>query len=109
MSPVSAPPLKLMSTPPTTSVKLPVMFGPNITGRLFCDTNEAGNGIVFRGEKAFSYATGTEAYTYAVYKPSSESNRRATVDLNANNSHAAYENAETVQPASMSALILIKL
>ncbi len=27
MSPVSAPPLKLMLAPPTTSVKLPVMFG----------------------------------------------------------------------------------
>lgn len=30
MSPVSAPPLKLMLAPPTTSVKLPVMFGHSI-------------------------------------------------------------------------------
>lgn len=30
MSPVSAPPLKIMLAPPATSVKLPVMFGHSI-------------------------------------------------------------------------------
>lgn len=86
----------------------PMMFGPNITGSLFCDTNEAGNGLVFRGEGAHIYSVGSETYSYATYKPSNNVHIRAKIDFSAGASSSVYGGSSTVQPSAMASLVLIK-
>lgn len=84
------------------------MFGPNITGAIFCDTNTAGNGLVFRGEGAHIYSVGSEIFSYATYKPSYTVNIRAKIDFSAGASSSVYGESSTVQPSAMASLILIK-
>ena len=81
---------------------------PNITGSLFCDTNEAGNGLVFRGEGAHIYSVGSETYSYATYKPSNNVHIRAKIDFSAGASSSVYGGSSTVQPSAMASLVLIK-
>lgn len=81
---------------------------PNITGSLFCDTNESGNGLVFRGEGAHIYSVGSETYSYATYKPSYNVHIRAKIDFSAGASSSVYGGSSTVQPSAMASLVLIK-
>ena len=103
MSPVSAPPLKLMPAPPVTSVKLPVMFGPNITGT------------------GWFYGTETIEYTTGALRGDNTSRTREhgahgdvvkqypQLQLDASWSDAQYGAASNVQPNSLRALALIKI
>lgn len=101
MSPVSAPPLKLMPAPPTTSVKLPVMFGPNITGTILGAAND---GHYFTG--AFSRTGDGPSKTYRADGGIERYN--STADFYASRSSGVYSKATTVQPSAMVALVLIK-
>ena len=98
MSPVSAPPLKLMPAPPTTSVKLPVMFGPNITGGTLWAESSYENPMT----GCFYYA-GNDLYGSG----STDKDNRG-IYMNASRANAIYGRATTVQPSSMTVLFCIK-
>ena len=100
MSPVSAPPSKLMLAPPATSVKLPVMFGPNITGdyqALSAVNWQQANGAFYIDGEHGAIAQGIESQT-------SLSHMRFT----ASRLSAVFGNSQTVQPLSIRLLPCIK-
>lgn len=102
MSPVSAPPLKLMLAPPTTSVKLPVMFGPNITGLV-----GFGALVGMEGHGAFRtryvHGDGLRIDSNGLFKTD------AIADFNASFSDFVYGSSSTVQPDALRLLPCIKI
>lgn len=100
MSPVSAPPSKLMLAPPATSVKLPVMFGPNITGRLGLGRSAA-TIIETTGVFQRAYLDGT------TIPPTSDGPGDLKLTFSAANASSIYSGT-TVQPRALASLVLIK-
>lgn len=109
MSPVSAPPSKLMLAPPATSVKLPVMFGPNITGAAQLDTNETGKGLIFFAEGAFGQYVSSAPNAYASYASDVTREIHGNFTLDAARSSSTYGASTVVQPPALMALALIKI
>lgn len=104
MSPVSAPPLKLMPAPPTTSVKLPVMFGPNITGTL----TRLKWGVQWGAPTGAFYAEDIQDPQNQKIEFSQTSRNNFQYGINAAASSAIYGASNSVQPSAMASLILIK-